>query len=98
FSWANQLTFGLPLIPGRAMVVFNNKIWMTAPNGFNTGVWNSSDGIFWNQVTAAIPGMDAKTRPTLAVFQNKIWMVGGRGGINGDFFFNEVWSSDGNTW
>lgn len=95
-------------------LVFQDKIWViggqtmpafaAADEVFYRDIWNSSDGIHWQQVTPREPywsprGMIGGS----VVFKDRIWILGG-----GTYdtpktprrnFYNDVWSSaDGVTW
>lgn len=95
-------------------VVFNDKIWViggqtvpqfaTAEEIFYRDIWNSSDGVSWQQVIPKEPfwpqrGMIGGS----VVFRGRMWILGGgtydTPGISKRKYFNDVWSSaDGVTW
>jgi len=95
-------------------VAFNDKIWViggqtvpqfaASPEIFYRDIWNSSDGITWEQVKPVEPfwpqrGMIGGS----VVFNNRIWILGGgtydTATIPTRKFYNDVWSSaDGIHW
>lgn len=86
------------------IAVFREKIWMAGGydgTNYHNDVWNSSDGVTWQRVTANAPWSARNTR--LVVFRNKLWLLGG-GVIDGHRNLNpdsdrELWSSaDGKSW
>jgi hypothetical protein len=110
-SWT-QATAAAPWTArlGAAGVVFNNKMWFIGGiQGFGSDstntplsdVWNTTDGIHWNEVTASAPWAGRGFHQVVN-YQNKLWVIGG-----GDYYkdaadgygFNDVWSSpDGAHW
>ena len=94
-----QITTSTPIWTARngfSQVVFDNKMWIL--QGY-TGVrsdeiWNSLDGITWNQVTGTLPPL--RDNHAAVVLNGKIYVMGGStGGSN----YKDVWSSsDGITW
>jgi hypothetical protein len=90
---------------GAAGAVYDGKMWImggtTAPVGGGTllnDVWNSSDGIHWNQVTANA-AWSPRSYLQAVTFKNQLWVLGG-GNYRSDYWTsNEVWSSkDGAAW
>lgn len=94
-------------------VEFNNKIWVMggqttpqfapAAEAFHSDVWNSTDGVLWNEVADNLSWGPRGMIGGAAVFNNRVWILGG-----GTYdtpqrpfrdFYNDVWSSaDGVTW
>ena len=87
------------------LIVYDNKIWLMggrkpAPDSsYVSDVWNSSDGINWQQVTAAAP-WQARSRFALAVFNGKIYLHSGQGSVGGvNTVLSDIWSYDNvNGW
>lgn len=90
---------------------FDNKLWLFgAESGsfgaFTRGVFHSTDGITWTEVTAtdnlANPIPFAERQTAVFGFKNKMWLLGGlipAIGFNFSKVTNEVWSStDGVNW
>jgi len=85
-------------------VVFQGKMWVIGGGtydvrSYNNDVWNSVDGVNWEQVTAGAPWAPRQYHSVM-VFDNKIWVLAGDehdpDNIGGS---NDVWySSDGKTW
>jgi hypothetical protein len=76
-------------------VVFQNKMWVisTKEDFSSTDVWNSINGVTWNEVTDdAFP---VRVESRTLVFQDKLWTLGGR---FGDARFGALSSPDGVTW
>ena len=94
-------------------VVFHDRIWVmggqTMPvfaggqEIFYNDVWNSEDGVTWDQVTDCAPWAPRGMIGGGAVLQDRMWILGG-----GTYdtptmptrdFYNDVWSSaDGINW
>lgn len=75
--------------------VRNDTLWLIGGGTYDarhmySDVWNTTDGINWNNVTEA-----AKFRPRqyheVGVFDNRLWILGGYEGIGNR---NDVWYSD----
>jgi hypothetical protein len=95
-------------------VAFRNHIWVLggqttpqfapAEERFYRDIWNSSDGVRWQQVKPREPYWSARGMiGGSAVFQNRIWILGGgtydTPKVPTRQFYNDVWSSaDGVTW
>ena len=87
---------------GQASVVFNagagDVLWVvggTDGKTFLNDVWNSTDGVTWNLVTANAP-FSGRVRHNLVVFRHKLWLIAGK---NPTSFLNDIWSStDGKNW
>ncbi|MCB9034560.1 MAG: hypothetical protein H6553_12035 [Chitinophagales bacterium] len=103
-TWNEVLADGhtqfLP-VAGGALLTFNNKMWLIG--GFLEGarsrnkIWNSSDGITWNEVTTSSI-FSARHFFGATVYNNQMWVVGGtnNSSVTG---LNDVWSTtDGITW
>jgi len=109
WTWVNE---GTPVPWGpRALhytVVFQDKIWImggqTVPQFaaeeqyYYDDIWNSEDGVHWNQIQRAEPAWAARGMiGGSAVFNERIWILGG--GIYDTpeqperTFYNDVWSS-----
>ena len=80
-------------------VVFNDKVWVIGGRdvtGKLNDVWNSDDGITWNDVTSSNQFTKRENHASV-VFNNKIWVIGGLDS-NG-ILKNDIWNSDdGITW
>jgi len=102
-NW-NQATPNAAFGPrwGQASTVFNagqgDELWViggTDGKTFLNDVWNSTDGVTWNLVTANAP-FAGRVRHNLVVFQHKLWLIAGK---NPTTFLNDIWSSpDGKNW
>ena len=102
-NW-NQATSQAAFGPrwGQASAVFNagqgNALWVvggTDGKTFLNDVWNSTDGMTWNLVTANAP-FAGRVRHNLVVFRHKLWLIAGK---NPTTFLNDIWSSpDGKNW
>ncbi|HUO58280.1 MAG TPA: protease pro-enzyme activation domain-containing protein [bacterium] len=84
------------------IVVFNGKIYVIG--GYSSGgsvlsdVWNSSDGVTWNQVTSS-PVFGHRTDFGLVVYNNKMWLIGGASTLTPNDAKNDVWyTTDGVNW
>jgi hypothetical protein len=83
-------------------VVFGGKMWVIGGGQydirtFNNDVWNSADGVNWQQVLAAAPWSPRQFH-NITVFDNKIWVLAG-GDAQSQGGLNDVWySTDGITW
>ncbi|MEQ1604336.1 MAG: hypothetical protein ABL999_05655 [Pyrinomonadaceae bacterium] len=98
-------TSNLPQRIFYGMTVFDEKMWMLGGydgKQYHNDVWNSTDGVHWNQLVAKAP-WSPRNVSVITVFNNKLWMFGG-GVIDGDTANNvnsnkEVWlSEDGISW
>ena len=80
-------------------VVFKDKVWVIGgreASGELNDVWNSDDGITWNEVTSSA-SFSKRENHASVVFNNKIWVIGGLD-LNG-ILKRDVWNSDdGITW
>jgi hypothetical protein len=90
-------------------VVFNDRMWLMGGwfNGRLPGhsasneVWSSSDGLTWEQATAAA-GWSPRLAAGAVAFKGRLWVLGG----TENYYFgddsskkNDVWSSaDGKNW
>ncbi len=81
-------------------VVFNGAMWVVGGglyNGSNwvcdSDVWSSTDGITWNEATAAA-GFNTRMEFGLVVFKNAMWLIGGYDGTN---VYDDVWTSNNGT-
>ncbi len=95
-------------------VAFKNKLWVmggqTTPQFvpgkevFYRDVWNSSDGVHWEQVIPKEPFWPQRGLiGGSAVFKDRIWILGGgtydTPGVQQRKYYNDVWSSaDGVNW
>ncbi len=94
-------------------VVFQDKIWVmggqTIPDFadadelFYNDVWNSENGIDWQQVTTGAPWKPRGTIGGNAVFKDRIWILGGATYATSEhpetLKYNDIWSSaDGVNW
>ncbi|WP_254169596.1 LamG-like jellyroll fold domain-containing protein [Chryseosolibacter histidini] len=90
------------------VTVFKGKLWMVGGQEFNNGVlkgdsvfndvWNSSDGIQWNMVTANAP-WEGRGFGGLVSFRGRLWLFGGGKYNYPREYYNDVWSTaDGITW
>lgn len=77
-------------------VVFDNKMWVLGGGTYNgvrkfyNDVWNTTDGINWNLVTANAPWAPRQYHE-VAVFDSAIWVMDGYDAVNGNR--NDVWYS-----
>jgi hypothetical protein len=102
-NW-NQATPSAAFGPrwGQASVAFNagqgDALWViggTDGKTFLNDVWQSTDGITWNLVTANAP-FAGRVRENLVVFHHKLWVIAGK---TSTAFLNDIWSSpDGKNW
>ena len=108
-----QMTASAPMSArcSHTSVVFNNAMWVAGGLGTTSGVlnnvnlgdvWNSTDGISWNQSTsnAAFGG---RFGHAMVVYNNAMWIIAGQS-LNGAGLFpptvySDVWTStDGANW
>jgi hypothetical protein len=90
---------------GAAGAVFQGKMWLLGGiERYYDGdqllgdVWNSADGVHWNQVTKKAP-WPARAYHGVLVYQNKLWLMGGGNYVPTYRAYNDVWcSSDGREW
>ncbi len=90
---------------GAAGAVFQGKMWLLGGiERYYDGdqllgdVWNSTDGVHWNQVTKKAP-WPARAYHGVLVYQNKLWLMGGGNYMPTYCAFNDVWcSDDGREW
>ncbi len=96
--------------------VYNGKLWMVGgqdaagdPNDYvyHNDVWNTDDGINWNQVVEDAPASETRwggcgVLDGLIEFKGRMWLVGcarERSDAAGHTMINEVWSTtDGAVW
>ena len=80
-------------------VVFKDKVWVIGgrdASGKLNDVWNSDDGITWNEVTSSAPFTKRENHASV-VFNNKIWVIAGFDSTA--FIKKDIWNSDdGITW
>jgi hypothetical protein len=87
--------------------VFQDKMWVVGGDcllkHYQNDVWNSTDGVHWQQVAADAPWGQRNLHVTM-VFDGKLWVMGGQTvpqfvpGV-AEAFYNDVWSSpDGASW
>jgi N-acetylneuraminic acid mutarotase len=109
-TWT-QVTSAAPWCARRGFtaVVFDGKIWVMGGrglggcgdvNGYLSDVWYSSDGVSWNEATAAAPWRGRGEHSSVA-HDGKIWVMGGKAmaDIMEMVYFKDVWcSSDGVNW
>lgn len=95
-------------------VQFKGRIWViggqtmphyaAAPERFHRDIWNTVDGVNWQQVTPAEPYWPQRGMiGGAAVLHDRIWILGGgtydTPAIPARKYFNDVWSSsDGICW
>ena len=114
YHWANMTNKAAWLArDGAGGVVLDGKMWLLGgwnpsifPKICTNDVWNSTDGVTWNQIKANTfidgvydPNTDWEGRHTggYVVHQDKMWIVGGD--PNQGHYQYDVWnSSDGVTW
>jgi len=86
--------------------VHDNKMWIIGGDAnqghYQNDVWNSTDGVIWNNISSNVPWGPRVLHHTL-VFNNKIWVMGGQTlpqfAPAAETFYNDIWnSSDGVTW
>ena len=80
-----------------SLLVYKNKMWLIG--GINNAgeilsdIWNTSDGIHWQQVRSLNPLLDIGQNNSI-VFNDRIYVFRGNGSVN-----QEVWSTgDGSNW
>ncbi len=88
-------------------VVFADQMWIVGGDPllkhYQNDVWNSTDGIAWQQATANAPWGQRNLHVTM-VHDGKIWVMGGQTVPQfvpdvPEAFYNDVWSStDGVNW
>ena len=96
--------------------VYDGKLWTAGGQDLfgdqdllahHNDVWNTEDGVHWNQVAADAPASDTRWAGCAAVdglveFHGRLWLVGCaryRDDVVGHTMSNEVWSTtDGVTW
>lgn len=77
-------------------VVFDNKMWILGGGTYNgirnfyNDVWNSTDGITWNLVTANAPWAPRQYHDVI-VYDSAMWVMDGYDAVNGNR--NDVWYS-----
>lgn len=86
------------------LFTFNNKLWIVG--GFNkhnsqtdwlNDVWNSDDGVTWNQVTNRGPWQNREGM-SVNVHNNKLYLIGGHSTTNWHIY-QDIWeSADGKNW
>ena len=95
-NWTEASNLSRNSFGGIRSVVFNNHLYTTG--GFTSGmnvIYRTLTGVRWEIVTTT-PQFPARKSHGAVVFQNKIWVMGG---VDGDTFFNDIWSSfDGRNW
>ena len=94
-------------------LVFDGVIWVMGgqtipqfaevPEVFYHDVWNSVDGVHWEQVTKEVPWGPRGMIGGCAVFENYMWILGGGTYDTPDtpdrIFYHDVWrSADGVYW
>lgn len=83
-------------------VVYGGKMWIIGGGTYDVrtylnDVWNSSDGVSWNQVTASAPWAGRQFH-NIAVFDDKMWVLAG-GTAASEGGSTDVWySTDGANW
>lgn len=83
---------------GHSLIVFKNKLWMFGGRHgryWKKDVWNSDDGIHWNQVTESAAFYPREDHTSFA-YDDKIWMIGGL--VLGGFFMDVWYTEDGIEW
>jgi hypothetical protein len=75
--------------------VRNDTLWVVGGGTYDarhmySDVWNTTDGINWNQVTEAA-NFTPRQYHEVGVFDNRLWVLGGYEGIGNR---NDVWYSD----
>jgi len=84
-------------------VVHDGKIWLFAGGNYLPGyaafndVWNSADGVHWNQVTEHAP-WSPRIWFSFDTYRDRMWILGGWSN-NPSRNWNDVWHSrDGKNW
>jgi N-acetylneuraminic acid mutarotase len=86
--------------------VHQNKMWIVGGDPiqghYQNDVWNSADGVLWEEVTSRVPWGPRALHYTVA-FQNQLWIMGGQTlpqfAPENEAFYNDVWCSpDGQNW
>ena len=75
---------------GGQLLGFGSQLWLIGggQSGYGNDVWSSSDGVTWNQKTAAA-GFAPRRYPQALVFNNKLWVIGGfSSSLN---YLNDIW-------
>ncbi|PKL92430.1 MAG: hypothetical protein CVV21_03730 [Candidatus Goldiibacteriota bacterium HGW-Goldbacteria-1] len=84
---------------GHTCTVFDNKMWIIGGSKYSSivdDVWNSSDGVTWNQVTGTA-GIGKRFYHTSFEFKNKLWVIGGQ--VSDYNIYHDVWNTtDGLNW
>lgn len=79
---------GTMIIAGNSLLFFG-----TQNGGVNTNateVWQSFDGTTWTKLTPTPPFSPRDTTP---FFYGNLWILSGVGGISGNQYYSDVWSS-----
>lgn len=86
--------------------VHQDKMWIVGGDPiqkhYQYDVWNSPDGVLWEQVTNRVPWGPRVLHYTVA-FKDKLWVMGGQTlpqfAPEEEYFYNDVWcSEDGRQW
>lgn len=86
--------------------IYKNKMWIVGgdcnQHHYQNDVWNSADGVKWEQITESVPWGPRNLHYTV-VHNNKIWVMGGQTlphfAPANLCYYNDVWNtSDGVQW
>jgi hypothetical protein len=86
--------------------IYRNKMWIVGGDPiqghYQYDVWNSADGVLWEQVTNHVPWGPRVLHYT-AAFNDQLWIMGGQTlpqfAPEKEAFYNDVWcSGDGARW
>ncbi|WP_459212186.1 Kelch repeat-containing protein [Aquimarina rhabdastrellae] len=94
-AWQERSNFNL--------LEFDNKLWIVGGENENNGadvlndVWNSTDGVTWNQVTQHGP-WETRYAMSVNVHDNKLYLIGGHT-LTTWHLYQDIWeSSNGVDW
>ncbi len=96
--WEPRHTAGYALHRDKMWIIGGDPI----QGHYQDDVWSSSDGVHWEQVSAAVPWAPRVLHYTVA-FNDRLWVMGGQTlpqfAPEKEVFYNDVWSSaDGVEW
>lgn len=96
--WSPRQLFGNVVVKDDKLWVIGGGITRYDPFEAYRDVWNSSDGVHWEQVTAQAP-WDARIWSGCVVYRDCIFLLGGFQAQPTRINFDDVWySRDGKAW